>query len=84
MICPAASPVRDIPLNCAFSPLCFWKCAVLCDLKYKKMNHSLEHIKKTFRCDKNVTVYQKLCALCIFSLNLNSFILTCSAKMSSK
>ena len=56
MICPAASPVRDIPLNCAFSPLCFWKCAVFCDLKYKKINHSLEHIKKTFRCDKNVTV----------------------------
>ena len=51
MICPAASP-----LNCALSPLCFWKCAVFCDLKYKKINHSLEHIKRTFRCDKNVTV----------------------------
>ena len=65
MICPAASPVRDIPLNCAFSPLCFWKCAVFCDLKYKKINHSLEHIKRTFRCDKNVPVLTLSEIVCI-------------------
>ena len=30
---PAAKPVNDIPLSCAFNPLCFCNCEVFCDLQ---------------------------------------------------